>query len=213
MKFRDRVRAALDAVVQRYRASPPMFFLLVTWGLLVVLDGACVGVTTVALFWFSFHKQDPSEDWLIIDEAASQVMCGLFILQALLVQPGRLLALWFLLTDFRTLLRRRLLPEIHWCVVALIVLLLNLNCWFRFANGYFMWWFIHDPQRRPLEWELGTLVASVLCGVVGMGWEGHLVRRGYVARQALRAAESGGHPQSSDAFVSCFSRANTNPVR
>ena len=65
-----------------------MFFLLVTWGLLVVLDGACVGVTTAALFWFSFHKQDPSDDWIIIDEAASQVMCGLFILQALGGSPS-----------------------------------------------------------------------------------------------------------------------------
>eukprot|EP00403_Amphidinium_massartii_P037222 CAMPEP_0178451902 /NCGR_PEP_ID=MMETSP0689_2-20121128/43944_1 /TAXON_ID=160604 /ORGANISM="Amphidinium massartii, Strain CS-259" /LENGTH=325 /DNA_ID=CAMNT_0020077543 /DNA_START=128 /DNA_END=1105 /DNA_ORIENTATION=+ len=113
----------------------------------------------------------------VSEEVTSQVMCMLFFLQAVVMQPSRLAALWLLLADYGKFLERRGYPPIRFWPMLLVFLLLNLNCWFRFVNVYYMWWYLQDPTERPLHWELSTLIASILCGVAGTAIEGWLVKR------------------------------------
>eukprot|EP00747_Dinoflagellata_sp_TGD_P213581 gnl/TRDRNA2_/TRDRNA2_86511_c0_seq1.p1 gnl/TRDRNA2_/TRDRNA2_86511_c0~~gnl/TRDRNA2_/TRDRNA2_86511_c0_seq1.p1 ORF type:complete len:244 (+),score=37.23 gnl/TRDRNA2_/TRDRNA2_86511_c0_seq1:61-792(+) len=175
-------------VVDRYERQPRTVIAGAVWGALVVIDGCVMAVAFVFIaisWWRHLHT---GENILLLEEVSSQVMCALFLFQALVVQPSRLIALWLLLRDFRSLLRRRGPPEIARGYLSVIIVLLNLNCWLRFANVYFMWWFIRRPALRPAEWELGTLLASILCGVIGMGLEGYFMKRGGTS-PASRAVE------------------------
>lgn len=139
------------------------------------MDGIFMAVVLgLALLKGGFNS---SRSLLFAEEVSSQVMCGLFTAQALALQPLRFVLLCLCLCNFQRVLVMRGGPPLPRLKFMGAIVLLNLNCWFRFVMCYFMWNFAHEPAERPAEGEFGCLVLSLVCGALGKALEAHLIRK------------------------------------
>merc|ERR1712137_174233 len=100
-------------------------------------------------------------------------------------------ALWLICTNYPLLLSKRGPPEIGRSRLALVALLLNSHCWFRYINVYFMWAFIKRPEARPVEYEFGTTALSVLCGGIGVACEACFIKNRITVAELVDPFTSG----------------------
>mmetsp|Transcript_70617 Transcript_70617/g.132145 ORF Transcript_70617/g.132145 Transcript_70617/m.132145 type:complete len:356 (+) Transcript_70617:105-1172(+) len=164
-------------VERRSRWGECGFWLVIAWLALIIVDGLVMAALISWMIIDDMRGERVERGVEVSEEVTSQVMCMLFFLQALVMQPSRLAALWLLISNYGSFLSKRRYPPIKWWPMFMVFLLLNLNCWFRFLNVYFMWKYMQDPTERPLHWELSTLLASIGCGIAGTAMEGCLVKR------------------------------------
>jgi len=183
-----KLRDAWGNLQQQYEDHPRIVVTVSAWAVLVVLDGITMAAVVVCLFL----RWGDDRPLVLAEEVASQVMCGLFLLQALALQPLRFVYLYLCLCDSARLERLRGGPQLNRCAYFLVLLLLNLNCWFRYVMVYFMWTFAHNPTARPVEGEFGCMVASLASAVIGKGLEGYLIKNATEGINEVRSV--GGEP-------------------